>query len=338
MNRRWILQHRPKGEVQSNDLALVKLPIDELEDGEVLIRNIYLSLDPTHRIWMSDRDQYMPPVEIGAPMRGGVLGVVEASRSAKFKPGDIVSPGLAAWESFSIAPETQIRLIPTRLGLPLTAYMSVLGASGLTAYFGMNDIVRPRSGETIVVTAAAGSVGSIACQIAKLRGATVVGIAGGQKKCAWLIQHLGIDGAIDYKNEEVGAALDRLCPRGIDADFENVGGKIMDAVFSRLNNFGRLALCGLISTYNSAAPVTGPTDFSSVLMRRLEIRGFLISDYFPRAREAYTALADWVASGKIQWQVEVIDGLENALDGLGRLFTGNHHGKLLVKISDEPSA
>ncbi|MDB5431530.1 MAG: NADP-dependent oxidoreductase [Caulobacter sp.] len=333
MNRRWVLKRRPEGEIAPGDLQFVETPIPALGEDEVLVRNLYLSLDPTNRIWMSDRDQYMPPVEIGDVMRGGTIGVVETSRSERFKAGDIVNTGLGGWQTYTIAPAAIVSPVPMIPGVPLTAFMSVLGATGLTAWFGLMDIGKPQPGETVVVSAAAGAVGSIVGQIAKLKGCRVIGIAGGPEKCAWLTRDLGFDGAIDYKNEDVGDALDRLCPNGIDVNFENVGGKIMDAVFDRMNTFGRMALCGMISTYNDDGPPSGPNDFGRILMRRLLIKGFIIIDYLPRAGEAFAELAPWVASGQIKWKAHVVDGLENAVDALGRLFTGDHDGKLLIRVS-----
>jgi NADPH-dependent curcumin reductase CurA len=335
-NRQWILRNRPSGEISTRDLEFVTSQTRELHEGEVLIRNIYLSLDPTNRIWMSDQDQYLPPVQIGEVMRGGVIGVVEASRSDRFRPGAVVNPGLGGWEDYTIANADGVSPVPLIPGVPLTAFMSVLGATGLTAYFGLLDIGKPQPGETVVVSAAAGAVGSIVGQIAKLKGCRVIGIAGGPRKCRWIVDELGFDGAVDYKSEEVGAALDRLCPNGVDIDFENVGGPIMDAVLSRMNLFGRMALCGMISTYNTMDPIPGPSDFARVLMRRLLIKGFIVIDYLPRAGEAFAELAPWVASGKLQWKAHVVDGLENAVDGVKRLFTGDHDGKLLIGVSPPP--
>jgi NADPH-dependent curcumin reductase len=335
-NKRWVLKHRPEGEIKAGDLELIDEPVRDLSDGEVLIRTVYLSVDPTNRIWMSDQDQYLPPVRIGDTMRGGIVGVVEQSRSERFKQGDVVNPGLAGWSTYTIAQGVSVNPVAAIPGVPLTAFMSVLGATGLTAWFGMTDIGRPQAGETVVVSAAAGAVGSIAGQIAKLRGARIIGIAGGKAKCEWLTGPLGFDGAVDYKSQDVGGALDRLCPGGIDVSFENVGGDIMDAVISRMNNFGRVALCGMISTYNRDGPVRGPTDFGRVLMHRLLIKGFIVIDYLPRAAEAFAELTPWVISGQLKWKVHIEDGLENALEAVGRLFSGDHEGKLLVRVSPEP--
>ena len=334
--KRWVLRRRPTGEIQPGDLELVEEPIRDLADGEVQVRTLYLSLDPTNRIWMSDQDQYMPPVQVGDTMRGGSLGVVERSRSDRFKQGDVVNTGLGGWSTHVITNGAMLSPAPQLPGVPLTAFMSVLGGTGLTAWFGMCDIGKPQPGETVVVSAAAGAVGSIAGQIAKLRGARVIGIAGGKAKCDWLTGELGFDGAIDYKNEDVGAALDRLCPNGIDVNFENVGGEIMDAVVSRMNNFGRMPLCGMISTYNDNDRPAGPTDFVRVLMHRLTIRGFIITDFLPRAGEAMAELIPWVTEGKLKWKVHVDQGLEGAMDSLQRLFTGAHDGKLLIQVSPEP--
>ena len=333
--KRWVLKHRPQGEIAPGDLALVEEPIRDLADGEVLVRNVYLSLDPTNRIWMSDQDQYLPPVEIGETMRGGGIGVVERSRSDHFKQGDVVNTGLGGWSSHLISDGAAISAVPSIPGVPLTAFMSVLGMTGLTAWFGI-DIAKPQAGETVVVSAAAGAVGSIAGQLAKLRGARVIGIAGGAAKCDWLTGELGFDGAIDYKSEDVGAALDRLCPNGIDVNFENVGGEIMDAVFARMNNFSRMTLCGMISSYNKPGHPVGPSDFSRILMHRIMIKGFIIIDYLHRAPEAFAELGPLVASGQLKWKAHVEDGLENAVDALGRLFSGDHDGKLMIRVSPEP--
>jgi NADPH-dependent curcumin reductase CurA len=334
--KRWVLRRRPEGEIRPGDLELVEEPIRELGDGEVRVRTLYLSLDPTNRIWMSDQYQYMPPVALGDTMRGGSIGVVEASRSDRFKQGDLVNTGLGGWSTHVIANGAALFPLPTLPGVPLTAYMSVLGATGLTAWFGMTEIGQPKPGETVVVSAAAGAVGSIAGQVARLKGARVVGIAGGKAKCAWLVDELGFDGAIDYKAEDVGSALDRLCPAGVDVNFENVGGDIMDAVVERMNNFGRMPLCGMISTYNAADRPAGPRDFARVLMHRLTIRGFIITDFLPRAGEAMAELVPWVLEGKLKWKVHVDQGLEGAMDSLQRLFTGAHDGKLLIQVSPEP--
>jgi NADPH-dependent curcumin reductase CurA len=331
-NRQWILKRRPKGSVSRDDLELRETTMRELREGEILVRNLLLSLDPTNRIWMSDRDQYLPPVEIDDVMRGTTIGVVEASRSSAIAEGDIVLPSAGGWQLYAIAQARSSRKLDPQKGIPLTAYLSVLGPTGLTAYFGLLDVCQPRNGDTLVVSAAAGAVGSTVGQIARIKGCRVIGIAGGPGKCRWIHQALGFDAAIDYRAEEVGSALDRLCPDGVDINFENVGGAIMDAVFSRLRRGGRMALCGMISAYNREEPMVGPIDFGRILMNRLTVRGFIVLDYLPRAGEALANLSAWITDGKLTWKDHVIDGLEEAPNALQRLFTGDHDGKLIVKL------
>jgi hypothetical protein len=334
-NRQWRLKRRPEGAIADGDLEFVETSVPDLPDGHVLVRTIYLSLDPTNRIWMSDMDQYMPPVEIGEVMRGGTLGVVEESRDPSVPVGSVVMP-FSGWQDYTVTPGAMVRPVPPVPGLPLTAFMSVCGATGLTAYFGLLDIGQPKAGETVVVSAAAGAVGSVVGQIAKLKGARVVGIAGGAAKCRWIVDDLGFDAAIDYKNEGVGAALDRHCPNGIDVNFENVGGAIMDEVLARMNNFSRMPLCGLISTYNATGKPVGPSNFQQILMKRITVKGFIVIDYMPRFAEGAMQLAGWVLEGKLKYKVHVEQGLENAVGAVRRLFSGDHDGKLLVQVSPEP--
>ncbi|MGU3498758.1 NADP-dependent oxidoreductase [Mycobacterium sp. C31M] len=336
MNQGWVLKQRPEQEIQSSDLELADLPVMRPGPDQVLVKNVYLSIDPTNRVWLSGRDQYLPPVGVGEVVRGITVGVVEDSASTRFQPGDTVLLGEGGWQRYSTYDAAAVTRIRSRDNIPLTASLSVLGTTGLTAYTGLLDICRPGPGETLVVSAAADAVGSIVGQIAKIKGCRVVGIAGGAEKCRWIVDELGFDGAIDYKAENVAEALDRLCPGGVDMDFENVGGPIMDAVFSRMNVNGRMAVCGLISSYNSDGPMVGPTDFGRVLMQRLTIQGFVVLDHFSRARQAYSDLADWIESGQLRWKDHVVQGLAAAPEAMHRLFTGDHDGKLIVQVSDEP--
>jgi NADPH-dependent curcumin reductase CurA len=331
-NRQWVLRRRPEGEIKSGDLELVSSPIPTLSDGEFLARTVYLSLDPTNRIWMSDMEQYMPPVQLGDVMRGGTLSVVEESKNSDYKPGDIVM-GIAGWQEYAVMSGAQ--KLP-RSPLPLTAYMSVLGMTGATAYFGLLDIGQPKAGETVVVSAAGGAVGSIVGQIAKLKGCRVVGIAGSDEKCMHLVKDFSFDACINYKKENILAALKRECPNGIDVDFENVGGEIFDAILQCINLKARIALCGLISGYNAKELTPGPTHFANVLMKRARIEGFIIIDYFPRLGEFMADMGQWVAQGKVKYDVHVVKGIDNALSALNLLFTGGNTGKLLVQMSDEP--
>lgn len=335
-NRQWVLRQRPKGLIKKGDLELVGSPIPDLKESEVLVRTLYLSLDPTNRTWMNDAEGYLPPVGIGDVMRGLTLGVVEATRSSRFRVGDIASPLSGGWADYAVVNEQALRPVHRAPGLPLTANMSVLGMTGLTAYFGVTDVLKAKEGETLVISAAAGAVGSIAGQIAKQRGCRVIGIAGGPEKCAWLTDELGFDAAIDYKNEDVGDALDRLAPDGVDLNFENVGGDIMIAVFNRLKVHGRMAVCGLVSAYNATKAPPSP-NFSRIITHRLNVQGFLVLDYAHRAKEMVAEMAPWLSEGKVKWKVHVDDGLEGAVTSLNRLFTGDHDGKLLVRVSEEPA-
>jgi NADPH-dependent curcumin reductase len=333
-NCRWILRQRPIGDIKDGDLQLVEAPMPEPGDGEILVRNIYLMLAPTQRIWMSEIDQYMAPVAIGEVMRGGTMGVVVASNHPQFQRGDVVEGGLA-WEEYSVL--KQARRVPVELGLPLAAFTSVLGNSGMTAYFGMLDIAKPKAGETLVVSAAAGAVGSTAAQIGKILGCRVVGIAGGQPKCRLAIEEFGLDACVDYKLGHVLDDLRDACPKGIDVDFENVGGEVMDAVLSQINVGARIALCGMISTYNATGDWWAPKMFRNIIMKRARIEGFLIADYFPRFAEGAEVLARWVKSGELKYRVDIVDGIENAPAALNRLFTGENIGKQLVRLSPEPT-
>lgn len=334
VNRQWILQKRPVGDLAPGDLGLVESPVPQPGPGQILVRNIYLSLDPTNRIWMSDMDQYMAPVELGQVMRGGTIGVVEASNHPGFQPGEIVQPLDLGWQDYVVTSAAQkLHVTPD---IPILAYMGGLGMTAVTAYFGLLDIGKPKPGETVVVSAAAGAVGSIVGQIAKLKGCRVVGLAGSDAKCAWVVGDLGFDACINYRKENVLEALRRECPKGIDVYFENVGGEILDAVLTLINLEARIPLCGLIASYNADGPVPGPYMFRNVLMKRALIKGFIVIDYFPRIGEFYAEMPGWLASGKVKWKVDVRQGLENAPVILQDLFTGGNTGKLVVQIGPEP--
>ena len=329
-NRQWILKKRPSGEIKPGDLELIDSPIPLPGPGQILVRTVFLSLDPTNRIWMSDMEQYMPPVQLGDVMRGGTLGLVEQSNNPDYRRGDIVS-GFAGWQEYSVVEAAQKMATGT---VPLPAFMSVLGMTGATAYFGLFDLGKPQAGETVVVSAAAGAVGSIVGQIAKLKGCRVVGIAGSDEKCRHLVNDFGFDACINYKKEDIREALKRECPNGIDIDFENAGGEILDAILERINFKARIVLCGMISGYNDKEPRPGPS-LNNILMKRARIEGFIIIDYFPRLGEFYADMSKWVADGKIKYDTTVVKGIEKALDALGMLFTGGNMGKLLLQISEE---
>lgn len=336
-NRSWRLRQRPEGVIDENDLELVTDEIPEIQEGQVLAKTIYFSLDPTNRIWMSDIDQYMEPVEIGDIMRaGGSLAIVEESKVPHVKVGDIVQGGMhGGWQEYFIIPGEEAAAIPLVESIPLTALISVLGFTGPTAYFGFLDIGQPKKGETVVVSAAAGAVGSIVCQIAKIKGCRVVGIAGSDEKCNWLKNDLKVDEVINYKKDDILESLKEKCPEGIDIYFENVGGETLDAALTLMNNYGRIPVCGLISMYNDWE-TPGPKMFRNILMKRLTVKGFLVSDYLDRYAESLEALSEWMAEGKIQYKVDIVEGIENAPSAVNKLFTGENTGKLVIKVSDEP--
>jgi NADPH-dependent curcumin reductase CurA len=333
-NRTWRLARRPQGELKPGDLELREEPVAAPGQGEVTIRTLFLSLDPTNRLWMSDAEQYYPPVEIGATMRGVTLAVVEESRSERFRPGEIVTPHQGEWALYQTLPDRRISRVRRAEGLPLSTHLNVLGPTGLTAYVGVNDIAGAKSGETVSISAAAGAVGSLAGQIARERGCRVIGIAGGREKCDWLVNQAGFDAAIDYKSADVAGELARLCPDGIDAHFENVGGAILDAAIASMRIGGRIALCGLIAGYNADGPIPGPRDFNLVLMRRLTIRGFIVIDHYHRAKEAFTEIERMIRAGRLVWRDHIVEGLEEAPRALALLFSGGNQGKLMVHVSD----
>ena len=336
-NRSWRLRQRPEGIIDENDLELVTDEIPEIQEGQVLAKTIYFSLDPTNRIWMSDIDQYMEPVEIGDIMRaGGSLAIVEESKVPHVKVGDIVQGGMhGGWQEYFIIPGEEAAAIPLVESIPLTALISVLGFTGPTAYFGFLDIGQPKKGETVVVSAAAGAVGSIVCQIAKIKGCRVVGIAGSDEKCNWLKNDLKVDEVINYKKDDILESLKEKCPEGIDIYFENVGGETLDAALTLMNNYGRIPVCGLISMYNDWE-TPGPKMFRNILMKRLTVKGFLVSDYLDRYAESLQSLSEWMAEGKIKYKVDIVEGIENAPSAVNKLFTGENNGKLVIKVSDEP--
>ncbi len=337
INRQFRLATRPVGDIKESNFEYREEPIPSPTDGEVLVRTIYLSLDPTNRIWMSDMPQYMPPVEIGQVMRGIVIGVVEESKNPNFQKGDLVS-GMLGWQDYAIAfgnSGLEITRLPHPLPAPLTAFTGPLGATGCTAYFGLLDIGQPKAGETVVVSAASGAVGSVVGQIAKIKGCRVVGITGSDEKCQWLLDELGFDAAINYKTADLETALAQSCPNGIDVYFDNVGGSILDAVLTKVNLHARIPVCGLISTYNATENVPGPLNFSQILMKRVRLEGFIILDYFPRWSEAVGDIGQWLNEGKIKYALEIVDGLENAPSAILKLFDGNKKGKLVVKVSED---
>jgi NADPH-dependent curcumin reductase CurA len=301
-------------------------------DGEILVQNLVLSVDPTQRGWIA-RDTYLPAVKIGEVIRSAAAGRVVKSRHPAYAEGDLVM-GLFGWQDYAVVradgPSPPTKVLP---GVPLELAMSTLGLTGITAYFGLLEIGRPKAGETVVVSGAAGATGSVAGQIARIQGCRVVGIAGGKEKCDWVVKDAHFDAVIDYKREDVAARLRELCPKGIDVYFDNVGGDILDAALGNLAMHGRVVLCGAIATYNDTELRPGPKNYINLVPRRGRMEGFIVLDYMPRAAEAVMPLFSWVQAGEVKDRVDVISGLENAPKALRRLFTGENIGKQLVRIA-----
>ncbi|MBT3425581.1 MAG: NADP-dependent oxidoreductase [Gammaproteobacteria bacterium] len=334
-NRQWLLAKRPDGMVSRDNFEYTETPIPEAKSGEVLVRNLYLSFDPTQRGWMVDRESYLPPVAIGAPMRAGSIGQVVTSEHADFEAGDLVQT-TGGWQDFVIAAPEQGPMGLTKLPVGVTPEMmlSVLGITGLTAYFGLLDLGNPKPGETVLVSGAAGATGSVAGQIAKIKGCRVVGIAGGPEKCQWLKQEVGFDEVIDYKNENVDVRIAETCPNKFDIFFDNVGGDILEAALNHMNMKARIVMCGGISGYNATEPVPGPANLMNLITLRARMEGFIVLDYMPRAGEAIVELLGWISEGQLKYQIDLQEGFDQIPDTLQRLFTGQNLGKQLLKIAE----
>ncbi len=332
LNRQLRLASRPNGLLAPGDLRLERTPVPQIGDGQALARVRYLSMDPTIRMWMADVAQYMPPVAIGEIMRCFGLAEVVESRHPQYKKGDKIAglTGIQDYVLIDAIGKAQFQRIPSVPFLSDTAFLGVLGITGLTAYFGMLDIAKPQKDETLVVSAAAGATGSIAGQIGKIHGCRVVGIAGGPEKCRWLTDDLGFDAAVDYKQPDWKERLAAATPKGIDINFENVGGEIMNAVLKRMNLHGRVVLCGLISGYNRIDP--GLASFANVLIKRLRVQGFIIIDYADQFVAAATQLGKWKMFGKLKDRETIVEGLEKVPEAINMLFSGGNIGKLMVKL------
>jgi len=333
MNRIFTLDRRPDGELADSDLGSHEQAITAPAAGQIQIRTTCLSIDPTIRVWMSDIPQYMPPIALGEVVRSLGIGVVEQSAHPDFAAGDRVV-GLIGWATHPTLDVAMSFLakLPAELPLPDAKVLSLIGmTTGLTAYFGLLDICDPRPGQTLVVDAAAGAVGALVGQIGKIKGCRVVGIAGGPEKCRYVTEELGLDACIDYKNDDVGKGLDEHCPRGIDLCFENVGGAILDEVLLRMNNNGRVSICGLIGDYNAAGKRTpGPYNFGMILMRRLRVEGFIVSDHGARFPQATAELLQWAQQGRLKSIEDVRQGFSQLPETLRQLLRGEKHGKMLL--------
>jgi NADPH-dependent curcumin reductase CurA len=333
-NRRFLLRSRPEGRIAPDTFELIDEAIPEIEDGEALVRTQWISLDPTNRAWIRETPTYLPPVGIGEVMRGLGLGRVAASKHDSYHEGQLVQ-GLIGWQEWAVASDAAPLLPITEVpGVSPSAYLGVLGMTGLTAWVGLTDIGCPTAGETLVVSAAAGAVGSVVGQIARIKGARVVGIAGGGEKCKLLTERLGFDAAVDHRAANWQDQLVAATPEGIDVDFENVGGEIMDAVFARLNLRARVVLCGLISGYNDADPPRGPRSFANLLVQRAKLEGFIVLDHLDRIGEAAADISGWIREGKLEPLETVVEGFDQLPTALNMLFDGANTGKLVLRVAD----
>jgi NADPH-dependent curcumin reductase len=333
-NRQVLLKRRPTGAPTNADFDIADGPTPDPADGEALVRGIYLSLDPYMRGRISGVRSYAKPVDIGAVMEGRVVGQVVRSREPGFREGDYVYGGYG-WQLYSaVLGKDLIKLDPNEA--PLSTALGVLGMPGLTAYVGLSEIGRPQRGETVVVSAASGAVGAVVGQLARRHGARVVGIAGGPDKCRYVEGELGFDTCIDHRSADLGAALDRACPNGIDVYWENVGGAVQQAVFPRLNDFGRVVMCGMVSEYNDVEPRPGPNLMAAV-RKRLKIQGFIVSDQWQRFGEYRAIAAPLVRNGELKYREDIVEGLDRAPEAFIGLLNGRNFGKLLIKLGDDPT-
>lgn len=331
LNRRCVLARRPKGEIEDADFVIEDAPLESLEPGEFLVQVSLLALDPAMRGWMNDIRSYIPPVAIGEVMRAFGVGTVVSSREPRVVEGSVVS-GSFGVQRYATASIKGVSVI-SPLRAPREKYLSVLGLTGLSAYFGLLDVGRPQPGETVVVSAAAGGVGSVVGQIARLQGCRVVGIAGGEQKCRYLKERLRFDDVVDYRAEKVRSGLRRACPEGVDVFFDNVGGDTLDAALASLTRGARVVICGAVSQYNAVGPPQGPANYLSLLVNRASMAGFIVFDYEDRFEEALAHLSSWMIAGDVVSDEEVMRGIGSFPDALRRLFNGDKTGKLLLDVT-----
>jgi NADPH-dependent curcumin reductase CurA len=336
-NQQFRLAARPVGLPRAADWELASVPVPELAPGSILVKVLYLSLDPAMRGWMNEGRSYMPPVGIGETMRAGGIGVVVESHSPRFAVGDHVMGMLGVqryWAGYAEDKSARLVKVDTAMA-PLPTWLNTLGMPGMTAYFGLLEVGQPKAGETVVVSAAAGAVGMTVGQVARQLGCHVVGIAGGPDKCRFVTEELGFHACIDYKAGPVAQGLKQHCPQGVDVYFDNVGGEILDTVLTHINLKARIVICGAISQYNATAPVKGPSNYLSLLINRARMEGMLVSDFAPRYPEGVAALARWLADGSIKSREHVVDGFENFPAALLMLFEGKNFGKLVLRVATE---
>jgi NADPH-dependent curcumin reductase len=330
-NHKFLLAARPVGMPKRSDWTFVEESVREPEKGELLVQVLYISLDPAMRMWINEARSYIPPVGIGEVMRALGVGMVTASLNPAFAPGDHVS-GAFGVQEYALTDGKGVRKIDSKIA-PLPKHLSVLGMTGMTAYFGLLDTGQPKPGDTVVVSAAAGAVGSLVGQIAKIKNCRVVGTAGGTEKCAYIVRELGFDAAIDYKSEDVKQSLRKYCPKGIDVYFDNVGGTILEAALSQLARGARIVICGAISQYNNIGPAAGPRNYMSLLTNRATMKGMLVMDYVDHFTPAGAEMAGWMASGKLKSREHIVEGLATFPETFLMLFKSENAGKLMLKVA-----
>lgn len=332
VNHGVVLRRRPVGLLDEGDVELVELPMPEPPPGGFVLQTEWIGIDATVRSWLQEGQGYFPPVEIGEVVRSAGIGQVVATDSANYRPGDVVT-ALTGWQRYVALADD---VLSTNVGradrVDREAYLAVYGATGMTAYLGMMEVGGVSDGDRVLVSAAAGATGSLAAQLAKLRGATVVGTAGTDDKCRWLLEDLRLDGAINYRTEEVPAAIKRCFPRGIDVFFDNVGGPILDMALARIANGGRVVLCGAISSYNDPHRPPGPANYLNLIQREASMRGFLTLNHWDRFDEIQPILEELVTSGRLKFRTEVFEGLGSAVDAMNAMFTGQNTGKVVIKL------
>ena len=332
-NRKITLKSRPSGYPQESDFELVEERIPRPGEGEVLIKSIWLSLDPYMRGRMRDAASYAPPVELGSVIVGGAVGRVMESRTPAFRVGDIVE-GPLGWQEYAVSDGRNLRSVDPALG-PLSTAVGVLGMPGMTAYFGLLDVGRPQPGDTVVVSAASGAVGQLVGQIAKIVGCRVIGFAGSDEKTGYIVDELGFDVGVNYKTQNVAAELAKACPLGVNVYFDNVGGDVTDAVMEHLADFARIVVCGQISQYNLEQPAMGPRNMRMLTVHQARMEGFLVFQFAARHEEGRLRMAQWIREGKVKYREDVVEGLENAPSAFIGMMRGANFGKLLVKVSEE---
>ncbi|WP_434352566.1 NADP-dependent oxidoreductase [Psychrobacter sp. HD31] len=331
-NKQWRLKQRPVGEPSAETWEFTQAEVPSIKDGQVLIKIEYISVDPAMRGWLNDAKSYIAPVAVGDVMRAGTVGKILESKLEGFEAGDYVG-GYSGVQAYDVSDGTGLYKIDPNLA-PLPYYLGVLGMPGMTGYFGLLNTGEPKEGETVVVSGAAGAVGGLVGQIAKIKGCRVVGIAGGPEKCQFLIDELGFDAVIDYKNENVKAGLQKACPDGVDVYFDNVGGDILDDVLTQINLKARIVICGAISQYNNTTPVKGPSNYLSLLVNRARMEGIVVFDNAKEYSVAAKEIAGWIQEGKVKVKDHIVEGIDTFPDTLMMLFKGQNFGKLIIKVGD----